>query len=707
MLNSIRQKDRSYEEMIEEAVSQIPIYSKEWSNYNPSDPGITIMQNLTAFQVLQQNYLNAVTDEVKLKLLKLAGYEPVKNRCARVLLQADGIKEPLTLPAHSKLTAGDCLFETGKTIRLHGGGIAAAYTKDGKDYKDITYLLDRNIPVSTPVFGNEPEPGRALYVLLDSLPEENPLVLYAKSDVKFRRNSFDENSPLTFARVKWQYYTKNGFIDAESSDTTSGFLVSGEIRLTLRSEEAAVFSETPIKGYALRCILLDEEYDIPPRLNTLSAFLFEAYERDTKAAGFLYDKAPWIEVSSRLLEQGYIQVFCREEADAPYYRYEESNDKLVNNGRYYTCTKLEQGRYRFEFHEESYSYSPSAVKDAVLIVCYDENTAYHSYLGPIYGYDDQLLDINLNGSQIEREHFSLLLESENRSGEKVYTIVRPDEKDENKLGYRLLAKEGQILITRPVLLNNAKLYLCHCALTSGEDGNIREDNLFYMTQWENEKPVHNGITFINSMPGTGGCPDETLEQLRRRFIAGMKQTHTAALACDYEEIVRKAPGLCIHKVKAVMNRESNVVDVVVKPHASHRFPMLSKVYQKQLEALLEGKRLLTCTVRLHQPVYVPIYVQGTIYVKSHFTDARQKIEELLQQELDYIESDRQFGETVRFNQLYGKLMELECVEYIHDLKITPQNHNGAIMKDSDIHLGYDCLCYLGKMNLTINHKIII
>lgn len=53
MLDSINLNDKTYQELLLEAIAQIPLYSKEWTNYNISDPGITILQNLTAFQLAQ------------------------------------------------------------------------------------------------------------------------------------------------------------------------------------------------------------------------------------------------------------------------------------------------------------------------------------------------------------------------------------------------------------------------------------------------------------------------------------------------------------------------------------------------------------------------------------------------------------------------------------------------------------------------------
>ena len=73
---------KEYEQLIEEAIAQIPLYTKEWTNYNPSDPGITILENLTAFSALQQSEINTVTEKAKWKLLALAGFYPEKGKSA-------------------------------------------------------------------------------------------------------------------------------------------------------------------------------------------------------------------------------------------------------------------------------------------------------------------------------------------------------------------------------------------------------------------------------------------------------------------------------------------------------------------------------------------------------------------------------------------------------------------------------------------------
>ena len=87
MLNSINLDDKSYEDLMAEALSKIPLYSDEWTNFNRSDPGVTILQNLSAFTLLQRGSINQVTDEV---LRALLGLEVTPAQCyqdAKVLAQ--------------------------------------------------------------------------------------------------------------------------------------------------------------------------------------------------------------------------------------------------------------------------------------------------------------------------------------------------------------------------------------------------------------------------------------------------------------------------------------------------------------------------------------------------------------------------------------------------------------------------------------------
>lgn len=696
MLNSIDLNDKTYDDMITEAISQISLYSSEWTNFNISDPGITTLQNLSAFNLLQLSYINEVTEAVRRKLLKLLSIEAQETRAAKVLLEARA-EEVLELPAHKKLAAGELIFETSDSVTINTWGISAVYSEYHGSFRDISYLLDRDVQMGAEIFSNDPKPDMALYLMLSGKPDaQSPILLYARTYNSEMRNPFEKDFNIQFAETSWQYYTDSGWKDAVAVDDTNAFLVSGRIRLHLGGEPA-VCSQTPVAGYALRCVLKTAEYDLPPWLHSITANLFEVVEKDTKAVSFKFHGAERISFKSEMAAYGYIYVYCREKKGGPYRAYKEYEGQQ-QPGRYYRSAACEDGSVSIEFDKKHFGYGPGRGWGAISVVCYEEEAVLHRSLGNVYGYENQLIDID-NIEHILGQDFNLLIETADKDGIPEYSFSRPGKTDPDLLCYMVLPEPGQILITNPGLGHDCRLFLCDCAVTAGRGGNIREENRFL--------PVRNSAQaeFINPSAGVGGESYETVEQLRLRFVSDMKSSTSAVLASDYESIVKRTPGLCIHKVKAVFDQTNNIVRIAVKPYTQGKLPRLSALYIKYIQRYLEPRRMITTGIEILQPKYIPINVQATINVKSYFENARQEIEELLNEELDYVSSQRGFGETVRFNDIYRKIEELPCVVSVNNLSLIPQVRGDFDMLGMDIQLASHCLCYPGRIALELNAQV--
>jgi phage-related baseplate assembly protein len=63
--------DRTYADLVQEALLMLPQYAPEWTNHNPSDPGITLIELLAYFTEMLIYRLNRVTRENKLRFLQL------------------------------------------------------------------------------------------------------------------------------------------------------------------------------------------------------------------------------------------------------------------------------------------------------------------------------------------------------------------------------------------------------------------------------------------------------------------------------------------------------------------------------------------------------------------------------------------------------------------------------------------------------------
>src|SRR5262245_58871870 len=110
--------DRSYQQLRDELVRRIPVYSPEWTDHNASDPGITLIE---LFAFLGENLLfrfNQIPDATKLAFLKLLQIplRPAQPAQAIVTMITETPARVL-IPQGSEAKAGGLLYETGTELK--------------------------------------------------------------------------------------------------------------------------------------------------------------------------------------------------------------------------------------------------------------------------------------------------------------------------------------------------------------------------------------------------------------------------------------------------------------------------------------------------------------------------------------------------------------------------------------------------------------
>lgn len=68
--------DRNFQDLMEEARSLIPVYDKEWTDHNPSDPGITLLELFSWLSDMLIYRIDQVPEENYRKFLELIGTNP-------------------------------------------------------------------------------------------------------------------------------------------------------------------------------------------------------------------------------------------------------------------------------------------------------------------------------------------------------------------------------------------------------------------------------------------------------------------------------------------------------------------------------------------------------------------------------------------------------------------------------------------------------
>ena len=692
MLQYITNDGKSYEERYTEAITNIPLYTDEWTDFNPADPGITILETLVGFETLQQEHILEASPEVRRRLLKMVGFTPERGRRARLLITADDVKAPVTLPTNHRFMIGDMYFETDRVVEIDDRKLIGIYGKKESEgeFKSFDQLLDRETKVPVAVFGEKPEAGDELYLVANNLPKGgSETVFYFRLRERFNRNRLPAHAENTFASIKFECYCEDGWQEINVRDNTNAFLTSGEIRMWI-PENAARCSETPTEGYCIRATLTRAEYDIRPRLVAIDAFLFEVWQKHTVSECISFGKSTEINVLSGMSEEVYVNVFVREAKGESYRAYDYSQDP-ERPGRFYDRIDRGIGNMTIIFDKAKRGFGPERGRDCVRVVLYTEEVMRQYRIGKVLGYDHQRMSLPFD--RIVPHNFTIIARRIDDDGEEIFDFVRPEHNEDDSLFYHLYDTTGEIEIEDAGDFIGADLFLAGIATHEGADGNIRAGN--YLTSVGEAS----GNTYFNPGEGTGGAFSETLEDVRRRFLLDMDSAYTAVTTKDYEDIVSSTPGLCIHKAHARMDESKNLVSIAVKPGVDEEFPRLPQLYEVTIKKRLEQRRLLTTRIELVQPVYTQVNVSGTVYVKLHYDNAKEEIIETVKSRIDYLNSDKNFGDRLHFDEVFHAIEMLDCVEFVYDLSIRPKSTSAAKMEDADILPAFNCLLYPGHINI--------
>jgi predicted phage baseplate assembly protein len=173
MIPSPKLDDRTYQDIVEEAISLIPRYAPEWTNHNASDPGITLLELAAWMSDLLIFRLNQVPEKNYVAFLNLLGIKLHAPRAAKALLQfklVDGTAKQ-RVPKGSQVStpqAGDdstVTFETGRDLVVTNVALDRAFSYFDDSYSDNSrYVNQAAAEGSFEVFGGAQRVERFLYL---------------------------------------------------------------------------------------------------------------------------------------------------------------------------------------------------------------------------------------------------------------------------------------------------------------------------------------------------------------------------------------------------------------------------------------------------------------------------------------------------------------------------------------------------------------
>lgn len=690
MLDSINLNNKSFEQIRDEAVAQIPLYSKDWTNYNISDPGITILENFAAFLALQQGELNEVPEQVREKLLGLAGFTIRRGNAANIYvsLERAGVNLPYAMPARAKLYAQDICFEPAESRYVRDTKIVSLETDTMHDDGRAQLLLERQgVRGGLTLLGDCPAGGEHILFYVENLPDAGVrTAIWFELAQQFHRNPLEAGAHNPFVTVKWELKTTEGYSQLDVSDETCGFLQSGYVSFMLGKKLRRCAKKDQTKDrYVVRLTVVKADYDIVPHFVRISGLLMHLVQRDT-----LSDIVPMrilagneVCVRHSLLNGGYLEIYARVQQDSP-----DSKYRRYHEGQQYRTEYVDCFTRKIIFEEP--------VPYELLAVCRAEAVMVHRRLDMLYGYDNQVISLP-DYVRVYPNAFSVLVVEEAENGDTVCHLVRPNAVNSREVRYCVNEKDNTLTVQDCGIYEGAQLYLGQYAVYQGEGGNVLAGTKLLYEQ-ENSSTF---LEFACCTEASDGSFEEDCAQLQHRFAQDVRTPVTMVTQKDCECIVQTIPGLSIHKIGVCPVPGRNEIRITVKPNSSQPKPKLSQIYIDKITRYLEQYRMLTTKLVIEQPVYVPINVTGVIYVKKHFARCRERIEDMLRRMLDGIHSDVPFGSRIVFHEIYRQLGAVDGVDRIYELSIFPDNFRNADMSGMDIVLDSNALYCPGSFRIEV------
>jgi hypothetical protein len=172
MIPAPKLDDRDFDDIVAEAVRLIPRYAPEWTNHNPSDPGITLLELAAWMTDVILYRLNRVPEKNYVAFLNLLGIKLRPPQAARALLTfnlTDGA-EKQTIPEGTQIATPQAAdeetitFETTRNLNVTKVKLDRCFTYWNEQYGDYSNDIVVGREEGFEVFGGAERAERFLYL---------------------------------------------------------------------------------------------------------------------------------------------------------------------------------------------------------------------------------------------------------------------------------------------------------------------------------------------------------------------------------------------------------------------------------------------------------------------------------------------------------------------------------------------------------------
>ncbi|MCM1157422.1 MAG: baseplate J/gp47 family protein [Bacteroidales bacterium] len=663
MLPWEEQENQSFEEIAGRAREKISRRYPAWTNYNPADSGMALLELFAYMTELQQFHLEQLGRSHRLAFLHLLGMSPAGMEPAAVVAVAAGVGRPFTLRKGTKAAAGKIIFEAAESVYLE---------------KDNLIIPDAELPFYP--FGENPESGAAYEIRLrDRLEKKTVHTLYFRLEDNYsvKRNAADSEEFIPLVHLQLEYSDGNGYRNGKIiKDTTFGLLQSGMLQFCIGER-----MERTGEAYKLR-ITVWGEYDTAPLIGGIGFNRIPFVQRDTVRE--------CREFRITLGEKEFYEIVCDSwnavHGDTRVFLRTEEGYKQTAKFAVY-----DEGNRHFVFAKEVFAEMSGEACVCLVSDCPERDTgAFTLRADGMPGQQFFLPDKNVLGKE-----FAVWTADDETPGRYMPWFPVKDFAQAGCMDRCYVLEEEKGILKfgdgRQGVIPRGDIEIIAYAVCQGTGGNIQRNQMTGFLQETGVKSLN------NPFPAAGGRYGETVEDCVERYRREMQEKHRAVTHEDYVEIIKRTPGLRIKRARVCSSKvEENSLEAVVQPLTNNRRVLRGSGYEKNVMRFLEKRKMLGTRIIMKKPEYIRIDMRLEIMVKSRYPDGKEKIEERVR---SYFDEKTDFGKTIVYGHLFGYIDSLPETEGIRELTLQAKGR-GAFRDDNhDIHLPFYGMAYLEELKI--------
>ncbi|HAA30724.1 MAG TPA: putative baseplate assembly protein [Cyanobacteria bacterium UBA8553] len=623
--------DRTFNDLVEECILRIPRYCPEWTNHNPGDPGITLIelfawltdQMLMRFnQVPRRNYV------AFLELLGIRLQPPAPAWCELTFYLTKAQPEPIIIPYATEVatvrteTQAAIIFSTDEELVIGNpqiGYLLTASTQEDRpeNLRDRSPANNQWWNLEETLLFEQSSPNNCFYLVLQSDIKNpiggNVIALTFKGEAARSTGINPDDPPLRWEAwngTNWQ----STILRRPEDDKTKGFsfselgqqgtnpLIDGaDVILHLPQQWPSTDFGTEYRGHWIRCV-----YTYPKELQPSYSSSPSIVGVKVRSIGGAVDASECIRIENELLGVS---------DGKPGQLFQLQAKPILNRktGEYIEVRPINSPA---EVWQEVTDFADSGPDDRHYII--DPQTGTVQF-GPLIREPTQIKQRTRERSQIQPGG---TIVRRNPTETRNLSNIQPD----YATGATNEALERQYGKVPPP---GAEIYMVAYRTGGGSRGNVQAEKLIVIKQ-----AIPYVKSVVNYQPATGGIDPESLDAAVIRVPQILRTRESAVTPEDFENVAKAATRSVarVHCLTDAMNTTPGRVTLLIVPKVEtetmdfrlgmnpERYFVLNSQLETAILEYMKDRKPLGVQVKLQEPEYVGVSVRTEVIIDPKYNN---------------------------------------------------------------------------------------